>query len=256
MPVPRPEDAVAQAPRRERRHRGGDQVEALLVREARDRREQRDRGVALEAEGLQQRLLAPGLALRRGGAVAGGEERVGLGVPPLVVDAVENAVDHRGPLAQHAVQALAERGRADLLAVAGADRGDGVGVEQAPLEQVDPAVILDALGVKQVLRDAGVRHGGRGEDPLVREIVHREQRGRPRERPREVRPLPQVQRQQRGLPVVRVDHVGVLAEGLQGRRERRGRRARTARRCPSSRRRGCRRDGGGRRPRPRAPAGR
>ncbi len=71
-------------------------------------------------------------------------------------------------------------------------------------------------GLKQVFRNAGVRHGVRREDPLVREIVYREQRGRPRKRPREVRPVPQVQRQQRGLPVVGVDHVGTLAEGLEG----------------------------------------
>ncbi|OPZ58687.1 MAG: hypothetical protein BWY87_01346 [Deltaproteobacteria bacterium ADurb.Bin510] len=103
---------------------------------------------------------------------------------------------------QQAVQAPAEFGGGDLVGVAGADGVDPVATDDAGLEDVDAAVILHAIGVKEAGRqhdhgpEVGVVHA------LIGDVVDGEERGWPRH----VERL-QISRRQGGLPVVAVQDV-------------------------------------------------
>ena len=86
--------------------------------------------------------------LRREGR---GEERVGLGVPDLGVDAVDDAVEHALAGGDQAFEAHAEGGGGDLLGVGRADGGDGAGAGDAGLQEADAAVVLDAVEAEGVV---------------------------------------------------------------------------------------------------------
>ena len=68
-----------------------------------------------------------------------GNVAVGGGIPQCVVDAVQDAVHVGGALAQDCVESMPNSGRLDLLGVFAANRGDGVGVNDAALEEVELA---------------------------------------------------------------------------------------------------------------------
>ena len=114
---------------------------------------------------------------------------------------------------QHPLQAAAELRRLDLLAVGGAHRGDCVGADDAAFEQVDLAVVLQALdGVKRpVQAQQGVLVLGK--KPLVGQIVDGEHRLGPGQDVLAAPTVVEVDRHQGALPVVAVDHVGVKVQG-------------------------------------------
>lgn len=82
-----------------------------------------------------------------------GEARIGLGVPDLGVDAVDDAVQHARPVADEAVKAHAEGGRGDLDGIGRADGGDRGGIRETGLQEADALEIFQPVD----------RPGGRGQ---------------------------------------------------------------------------------------------
>ena len=122
----------------------GDEVEALHGGEAGDDAEDRGGvGDLLATKGVQQVAAALDLPGEVLGGVVGGDVVVGGRVPLGVVDAIEDAVEVGGALAEDIVEAVAEFGSLDLLGVFAADGGEGVGVDDASLEEVEGVVVLE-----------------------------------------------------------------------------------------------------------------
>ncbi len=140
---------------------------------------------------------------------------IGLRAPLAVVDAVDDADEMVGAGAQQRIEAEAVLRRLDLPGVGAAHRRQGVGVEQAGLQEAHPAggeiLVVEHLGV------AGepdlVEHLGR-EDALIAEIVQGEHGARLREQPVPGVDRAQVDRRQRRVPVVDVDDVRRPAHAL------------------------------------------
>ena len=107
-----------------------------------------------------------------------GEAAVHRGIPHLVVDAVDDAVQIVTALLQHSLEPAAERGGADLARVGAADRGEQVGEDEPALEEVELAVELDAGRCEQVPAEPGHRHVVVPEHALVGEVVDGEERAR------------------------------------------------------------------------------
>jgi hypothetical protein len=103
------------------------QIQTLLIREARDDAEQRPVQARGQAHlGLDRGLVAhPHVDPER--AVVLRQRRVGCRIPDRVVDAVDDALDHRGARAQEPVERHAEFRRHDLPRVGRRNSGDAVG---------------------------------------------------------------------------------------------------------------------------------
>ncbi len=125
-------------------------------------------------------------------------------IPLPLVDAVEHADEPVAELEEDVVQAEAAAGRPELARLGGAHRGDGIGEHQAALQEVHLPVPLELVPVVDLPREPDVGHGLRREVALVAGVVHREHgRGRCREALARQRG-PEVDRDQRGVPIVRV----------------------------------------------------
>ena len=153
-----------------------DQVHALLARQARDHHHQRTVVANLEPQLFLQLGLAHGLAGAVLHGVVRGNALVGRRVKARHVNAVENALQRVGALAQHAVQALAKLGRLDLARIGGAHRGDGVGIAQRAQHVVDAAGVATQLrSCRRNVRHAqDVLHHGVAKLALERHVVDRE----------------------------------------------------------------------------------
>ncbi len=113
----------------------GDEVEALLVVEPSDHADQGRIGARGEVEFALQGRLALRFALGHGlGVEVGFQVPVGGRVPNAFVDAVEDSGEDVAVVLQHPFQPAAELGSLDLLGVARAHRGDGVGEHDAGLQ--------------------------------------------------------------------------------------------------------------------------
>ena len=153
-----------------------DQIQALLARQARDHHHKRAVVANFEPQLFLQLGLAhglPGTVLDR---VVGGDALVGRRVKARDVDAIQNALQRVGTLAQNAVQALAKFGRLDLVGIGGAHRGDGVGIAQGAQHVVDAAGVATQLrGGRRNMRHAqDVLHHGVAKLALERHVVDRE----------------------------------------------------------------------------------
>ena len=134
------------------------------------------------------------------GAVVGG-------VIALNVQAVEHAGELIVDQVHHLLQAAGIGRVVELGGVGGADGGNGVGGEHSPLHQVhapvhpqDAAVVPAPVQAEQVLHGLGAVVDGEPHRQVVSGV-------------------PQVYRHQGRLPVVAVDHVGILRQvGQQGHR--------------------------------------
>ena len=153
-----------------------DQVHALLARQTRDHNHERTVVAHLEPQLFLQFCLADGLAGAVLNGVVGGNALVGRRVKARHIDAIQNALQRVGALAQHAVQALAKLGRLDLVGIGGAHRGDGVGIAQRAQHVVDAAGVATQLrGGRRNMRHAqDVLHHGVAKLALERHVVDRE----------------------------------------------------------------------------------
>ena len=150
-----------------------DQVHALLARQARDHHHERTVIAHLEPQLLLQLGLAHGLARTVVNRVVGGDALVGRRVKARDVDAIQNALQRIGALAQHAVQALAKLGRLDLVGIGGAHRGNGVGIAQGAQHVVDAAGVATQLrgGRRNMRHTKDVLHHGVAKLALERHVV-------------------------------------------------------------------------------------
>ncbi len=146
-------------------------VDPLLLRQALDHADHQHvmvRQLLL----LLQRELANRFAGHLSRPVVRGQRGVGLRIPFLRVDAVENP-DQRLPAgSEHALEAAADLGGLDFLRVGGADRRQQVGGHQPALQAVDLPVELQPLDAEERLRQIRERPALRREHALVGEVVH------------------------------------------------------------------------------------
>ena len=153
-----------------------DQVHALLARQARDHHHKRTVVAHLEPQLFLQLGLAHGLARTVLDGVVGGNALVGRRVKARHVNAVQNALQRIGSLAQHPVQALAKLWRLDLARIGGAHRGDGIGIAQRAQHVVDAAGVATQLrgGRRNVRHAQDVLHHGVAKLALERHVMDRE----------------------------------------------------------------------------------
>src|ERR1051325_11876703 len=104
------------------------------------------------------------------------QEPIARGIPLARVDAVQDADDVGLAPRDDAVEAEAELGRLDFLRVARADGRDEVGVVDAALQKTDASPELHALGAELLPREIEPRQPVGGKEPLIREVVDREDR--------------------------------------------------------------------------------
>ena len=134
--------------------------------------------------------------------------RVPRRVELVVVDPVDDPVELVSVGADDLVEPLAELGPLDLGRVALADGVDHVGEMDAAPEHVDDVVeARDAHAHESPLLEPRQREGAEPVRALRREVVDRERGRHVGQRAVRVEPIEQV-RDERGLPVVNVDHVG------------------------------------------------
>ena len=187
---------------------GHHQVDAFLPGEPPHQAQQQRVGARGQAAALLQGLFVGGLVLQGVRAEGLGDQRVVLRVPHAGVDAVQDAVQALGLVAQHAVEAKAQRGLLDLAGVGGADGGDCVGGLQASLEHGHLAPVLHAVYRAPFGRDTELRCYVHGVHALEGQVVDGQDGGGAGACCIH-RGLRQVQRRQAARPVVAMHHVGL-----------------------------------------------
>ncbi len=135
-------------------------------------------------------------------------------IPRLQIGAIEDAGEIAAASAQHAVETAAQLLVGDDLArVGGADGVDEVGLDDAGLQDVEPAVELQRTGIDRVDgRQTDLREPLRRRVELVREVVDGEQGAGGADPLHPGPPAAVVERRQGRGGVVRVDHLGRPAE--------------------------------------------
>ena len=151
------------------------QVDAFLPREPRNHADERHAGRCGHAQQVEQRFAITCLARQVVARVLERQVAVGRGIPVFVIDAIEDATQGVVPRTQVGVETVAAFRRADFTGVRRADRGHGVGVQDAVPHRIDAA--LPEIGLMQRF-DADARPDvGRGcgaENALVTDVVDRE----------------------------------------------------------------------------------
>ena len=128
-------------------------------------------------------------------------------VPLLVIHAVEDARKRLDPALQQSFQAAALLDAFDLFGVAGADGRDLVGVGDARLQHVEVTVELRAFRVEVVPGQTRAAVARPFVAALVGEVVDREKSLRRLEPGFAGAPVVDVEGNQPGLPVMRVQHL-------------------------------------------------
>ena len=189
---------------------GQEEVEALVLGEARDHAQQGGIGLDREADGLLKGGLVGGAAVDAFQGVVAGEMWVGGGVGGVDVDAIEDAVEVGFAVAQEGIEVVAEGGGEDFAGVAGADGADLVGEEDAARDEDQDVAEVGAgwVGDQSVGGEAGSFENGRVEVALVFEVVDGEDAGGFGEFGRVTVGGAQPVGDESGVPVVAVDDVG------------------------------------------------
>jgi hypothetical protein len=189
-----------------------DEADAFLGVEAAD---ESDEGfeAAPEPEAIAEGFFIGVFGAERGGAVAGGDMGIELGVPGGVIDAIEDAAEALVMDAEDALEAEAEVGVADFLGVAGGDGGGEIGIDDAAFHEVDGAGVV-------VIEEAVAGHEGGGVeadlaedeiagDALVSDVM--ESKADARVAHAEVLiDFVEEDGDESGLPIVAMDDVGVF----------------------------------------------
>ena len=147
----------------------------------------------------------------------GGQVAVVAWIPLLVVDAVQNAGHGAAALAQAVLQPHAVLIRADLARMRRADRGDGVGIQDAVAQGVDPPggevrLVQEAAPARQ----PEIGNPGRREDALIADVMDRQHRAGRREQRLVLPGRPEEQRRKGGVPVVAVQNLRRPPRALAG----------------------------------------
>ena len=179
----------------------GEQIDPLLPGQPAHQHQQR-RAVGMQAEAGFERGAVHGAALQLAGGEGRGEQRVGLGVPHLGVDAVDDAVQRPGAGGDQPVEAHAEVRGLDLLGIGRADGGDRARVGEAGLQVADAAEELDPVEARGLRRQLERGEDAGGKAALEGDVVDRHHR-----RPRHAVEA-QVGGREARLPVVRVHEIG------------------------------------------------
>ena len=185
-----------------------DQVEALLVREARHDPEHGPVLALLKPEPLLQVRLARRLAAHVPRRVLVGDHPVRLRIPVLVVAAVQDADEVRLAVVQVRRHPLPAQRLQDLLRVRRGHRGDRVREPEARLQQVDLAVVLENIRRVVLPSDADVGKRADVVLALVADVVDRQHACGVRQRRKNAIPRFQEHGNERRHPVVRVHDVG------------------------------------------------
>ncbi len=129
------------------------------------------------AEGVQQILAAGQFSFQPLRCVVRRDLAVFRRIPYLIVDAVQNAVKILRPAAQHTVQAVTELRCLDLFGVPAAYRGDGIGIDNAPLEKIEGAIVLGPLHRVHIPRQQQLFHCFAGKPSLAIRAMDGQQAG-------------------------------------------------------------------------------
>ena len=124
----------------EGRQRLEQQIESFLPRETRDHHGQRTVRI-WQPELAPKRLAVRGLSPRR--LVARPDQRIGLGIPDILVDAVQNPRNVALPRPDDALEAHPESFRPQFPRIGRRDRRDPVGPDQSCLQGTDLPPILE-----------------------------------------------------------------------------------------------------------------
>ena len=126
-------------------HRVAYESQALLVGEAPDHDHERTLRILPESKFLLEGLLVLGLLRKGRDTVLLRDHLVGLGVPDMLVNTIQNAVQHVGTAAEDTIHPLAKEGHLQLARIARAHRGDDVGVAERTLHEIDGVPIAVKL---------------------------------------------------------------------------------------------------------------
>src|SRR5262245_13123088 len=129
---------------------------------------------------------------------------IGLGIPRLDVDAVQDADKILRAIAQDAVEAEAVFRRENLARVRRADGRERVGEKDSALERACAAPELEQPRMVQLAAQTDPRQLRGIEQSLEREVVNREHAPHAFERGIAAKDGPEVDRRERPLPIVRV----------------------------------------------------
>lgn len=167
------------------------------------------------------------LTLDRASRVVDGQERVGFGIPRLIIDTVQDPAELRLVFLQHPAEAESAVPEQRLVGMVGGDRGHRVGVYDPAFHRIEAAVaevVTEPVGVQEIVGPAEV---GSPQHPFVAgalmpEIMDGVADLLARQRRRGRGLFPQQDRDQACLPVVTVDDIGALT-GVQEEFDGRGR---------------------------------
>src|SRR3954451_13508843 len=142
------------------------------------------------------------------------EMRIGLGIPLLDVDSIDDSVELEREAAQDSIESRAMLARLDFTRVRRRNRRDLIGQDDAALHQIEVAEMLERVR-RPIAAVQSERHEAlHARDALIVEIVDRVNRSRVSERAAAPKSGVEINGQQRGVPVVRVDNVRRNAEAL------------------------------------------
>ena len=158
--VARAEDHDLRVEIEDARERREDDVGALLLIEARDDADERHVGSLREPELRLQRALARGLSREIARVVSRGERGVGGRIPHRLVDAVQDADEIAAAEVDEVLEPRAAGRAADPLRVGGRDGRELGRVEEAPLERIDRAHVLERVGAHLGVRGRASRRAG------------------------------------------------------------------------------------------------
>ena len=128
----------------------------------------------MNARGRQQVALALLFSGQIVGGVVSGNVFVSLGIPFVVINAIQDSSDGLGALLQNSFEAKAKLGRLDFLAVFATHGGHHVRVRQRALQKIDIAEIFHLRNGEQVPRQHQQRQNLRRKQTLVSHVVNRE----------------------------------------------------------------------------------
>ena len=148
------------------------QIQTLLIAQTAYHGDQRDVGIHFQTQIALELHLVLHLDLQRIGGVVLVDQRVGLGVVLIHVDAVEHAIEAVVAGTDEAIHALAVVGGGDFLSIAGAHGGDHIAVHQTGLHEVGAAVAFQLVGGEQVIAQTQhILHFLDAENALILQVV-------------------------------------------------------------------------------------